>query len=211
MKLITEPYLTQVAHWPRYGRHILAQFDERSIVVYQAFRPTTGNFAATHGRFGHGFSLNRMSWIKPNFLWMMYRSGWGTKSGQEVTLAIRLQRSAFDTILQQAAHSTFVPQVYGTEECWQEAVSKSSVRLQWDPDHDPAGAKLERRAIQLGLRDEVLRQYAQKWILEIEDISQFVQEQGLHIHNPAQLVTPREEIYSVEDQQVAIRLGVTQP
>jgi len=27
-----------------------------------------------------------MSWIKPNFLWMMYRCGWGTKEGQQVTL-----------------------------------------------------------------------------------------------------------------------------
>ncbi|WP_216092858.1 DUF4291 family protein [Candidatus Marithrix sp. Canyon 246] len=24
-----------------------------------------------------------MTWIKTNFLWMMYRSEWGTKQGQE--------------------------------------------------------------------------------------------------------------------------------
>jgi hypothetical protein len=79
MQLVTEPYLAQFRRWPQTGRHILAQFDESTIVVYQAYRPAIGNFAASHGYFGGPFSLNRMSWIKPNFLWMMYRSGWGTK------------------------------------------------------------------------------------------------------------------------------------
>jgi hypothetical protein len=40
-----------------------------------------------------------MSWIKPGFLWMMYRSGWGTKSGQQVVLAVRLPREFFDHLL----------------------------------------------------------------------------------------------------------------
>ena len=34
-----EPYLTQCARWPSLGKHILADYDETSIVVYQAFRP----------------------------------------------------------------------------------------------------------------------------------------------------------------------------
>ena len=137
MNLITEPYLAQDARWPRSGRHILAQFDAESVVVYQAYRPEIGHFAARHGYFGGGFSLGRMSWIKPNFLWMMYRSGWGTKEGQEVTLAVRLRRDAFDEILRLAVHSTFMPEVYGTHEAWQRAVAGSDVRLQWDPDHGP--------------------------------------------------------------------------
>jgi hypothetical protein len=99
MNLITEPYLAQDARWPRSGRHILAQFDEESVAVYRAYRPAIGHFAARHGYFGGSFSLGRMSWIKPNFLWIMYRSGWGIKEGQEVTLAVRLRRNAFDEIL----------------------------------------------------------------------------------------------------------------
>src|SRR5215475_197230 len=112
MNLITEAYIAQDARWPRSGRHILAQFDAESVVVYQAYRPEIGRHAARHGRFGGGFSLDRMSWIKPNFTWMMYRSGWGTKPGQEVTLAVRLRRAAFDEILRRAVHSSFVPDVY---------------------------------------------------------------------------------------------------
>src|SRR5216683_3301143 len=108
MKLVTEPYLAQVRRWPDTGRHILAQFDAETVVVYQAYAPAIGQFAVEHGYFGSPFSFERMSWIKPNFLWMMYRCGWGTKPKQEVVLAIRLKRTAFETILEQAVYSTFV-------------------------------------------------------------------------------------------------------
>ena len=37
----------------------------------------------------------------------------------------------------------------------EKGIEKSDVRLQWDPDHDPFGAHQLRRAIQLGLRNEV--------------------------------------------------------
>jgi hypothetical protein len=89
MNLITENYETQTARWPQNGQHILAHFDDKSIVVYQAYRPAIGRFAIEHGSLARPeFSLSRMSWIKPNFLWMMYRSGWGTKEGQESTLGL---------------------------------------------------------------------------------------------------------------------------
>ena len=87
MQLLTESYSAQNDRWPNSGRHILAQFDDNSVIVYQAYRPAIGHFAAKHGYFGGEFSLNRMSWIKPNFLWMMYRSAWASKEGQEVVLS----------------------------------------------------------------------------------------------------------------------------
>jgi hypothetical protein len=210
VKLLTERYLEQRPRWPSSGRPILAQFDAESVVVYQAYRPEIGHFAAEHGYFGGAFNFDRMSWIKPNFLWMMFRSGWGTKPDQEVTLAVWLKRSAFDAILQEAVHSTFVPEVYGSEAEWKRAVAGSSVRLQWDPDHDPSGAKVERRALQLGLRGEMLARYAREWIVRIEDISPFVAEQRGHAQPTAydQLALPREEVYPVADAETAARLGV---
>jgi hypothetical protein len=152
-----------------------------------------------------------MSWIKPNFLWMMFRCGWSTKENQEVTLAVWLKRSAFNEILRQAVHSTFAPEVYGTHENWQSAVSRSSVRLQWDPDHNPSGNPVERRAIQLGLRGNVLAQYAREWILHIEDISDFVHEQHAHVKNRrlSQLLTPREDVYPVSDPETRAKLGLS--
>ena len=59
-RLITELYARQAARWPAAGRHILAQFDDDSVVVYQAYRPAIGRYAATHGRFGGDFSFERM-------------------------------------------------------------------------------------------------------------------------------------------------------
>jgi len=170
---------------------VLAQFDDDSVVVYQAYRPAIGRFAAEHGYFGGEFSLSRMSWIKPNFLWMMYRCGWATKEGQEVVLAIWLARAAFDEILSLAVPSSYWPHRYPDHDAWQRALTHSEVRLQWDPDHGPAGQALERRAVQLGLRGEVLANYSREWVRRIEDITPFVREQ----HGRAALETPREEVY----------------
>lgn len=209
MPLSTEAYATQAARWPASGRHILAQFDATSVVVYQAYRPAIGRFAAEHGRFGGEFSLSRMSWVKPNFLWMMYRSGWGTKEGQEVVLAVRLRRAAFDELLARAVPSSFHPARYASREAWQHDVSTSDVRLQWDPDHNPSGAPLERRALQLGLRGETLRRYAGEWLLGVDDVSGFVAEQReRQARGWAGLETPREDVYPVADPAVASALGV---
>jgi Domain of unknown function (DUF4291) len=212
MILLTQPYSDQLKRWPTSGQHILAQFDEETVVVYQAYRAAIGRYAVEHQRFGGEFSLNRMSWIKPNFLWMMYRSGWATKEGQEVTLAVRLRRTAFDEILRQAVHSNYVPEVYGSPEKWKARLVGSEVRLQWDPDHDPCGDKQERRAIQLGLAGDVVRRYAHDWIVNIEDISDFVanQRENAQAKGFANLITPREEIYPVRAIELARRLGTDQ-
>ena len=210
MPLLTRPYREQAARWPQRGRHILAQFDAETVVVYQAYRPEIGQFAARNGFFGGLFSLSRMSWVKPNFLWMMYRSGWGTKPDQEVTLAVRLWRDAFDTILARAVPSSFDARLYPDEAAWKAAVSASDVRLQWDPDHGPGGAPLARRAIQLGLRGETLSRYARDWIVAIEDISAFVAEQRSLVlaGRLDELLTPHEAVYPVGDAELAARLGV---
>lgn len=211
MNIRTKPYLEQLKRWPVSGKHILAQFDADSVVVYQAYRPAIGLFASNNQRFGGEFGFNRMSWIKPNFLWMMYRSGWGTKEGQEITLAVRLRRTGFDEILKWAVHSSFQPEVYGSAEKWKTRLAESPVRLQWDPDHDPSGHKQERRAIQLGLSGDVLRQYAHDWIVSIEDISGFVAEQRANAESNefAHLVTPREEVYPVDKTEICEQIGIS--
>jgi len=212
MNLRTQPYLEQRQRWPKAGQHILAQFDADTVVVYQAYRPAIGKYAAQHQRFGGEFSFNRMSWIKPNFLWMMYRSGWSTKEGQEITLAVRLRRTGFEEILKRAVHSSYLPKVYGSPERWRTRLADSPVRLQWDPDHDPRGGKQERRAIQLGLAGDVLRSYAQDWIVSIENISGFVAEQRVYAqaNGFAKLVIPQEEVYPVSAPEVAAQVGIDQ-
>lgn len=213
MKLATEIYSNQTIKWPEKGRHILAQFDENTVVVYQVYSPEIGKFAISNGYFGGAFKLTRMSWIKTNFLWMMYRSGWGTKTGQEIILAVRIKRTAFNEILAAAVHSKYIPTLYPNQEEWKQALNKSSVRLQWDPDHNPTGAKLKRQAIQLGLRGQVLQNYSQDWIVEIEDISKFVQQQRQN-QEPLQwdiLTTPKESVYPIQNSEMIKKLELSVP
>lgn len=146
MKIELKKYTEQLNEWPNKGHHIMAQYDNDKIIVYQSYRPEIGNFAAKNQYFGEGFSLDRMTWIKPNFLWMMYRNGWSKKPGQEVVLAIHLKMEAFERYLESAVYSSYQSEIYDTHEEWKKQVSESEVRLQWDPDHDPHGAKLERQS-----------------------------------------------------------------
>ncbi len=209
MRLDCEPYADQVKVWPKAGRHILAQFDDESVVVYQAYNAAIGGYAAAHGRFGGGFSFSRMSWVKPNFLWMMYRSEWGAKENQEVTLGLRLRRAFFESLLGQAVPSSWDRGLFATREEWAREVGRSAVRLQWDPDHHPSGAKLDRRAIQLGLRGPVLDAFGNEELLEVIDLSPFVAEQRAALAGGVSaLVTPRERVYLPADPAVAARLGL---
>lgn len=210
MRLDTTPYAEQVEQWPAAGRHILAQHDASTIIVYQAFRPEIGHFAATRGYFGGQFRYTRMSWIKPNFLWMMYRSSWGRAEGQEVILAIRLTREFFDSLLEQAVPSSFVPERFESQDRWKAAVEQSGVRLQWDPDHDPSGEKCERRAVQLGLRGKTLEAYGKREAVEITDISDFVAEQRefTGVWKSGRLLTPTEDVYVPATESASLNIGL---
>ena len=190
----------------------MAHYNGASIVVYQAYKPSIGRLAAQHGYFGGEFSYTRMSWCKPNFLWMMYRSGWGTKEGQEVTLALHLKRAFFDALLEQAVPSTYDSAVYPDKEKWSAAVAASEARLQWDPDHDPAGASVTRRAIQIGMRGAILQEYGREAILEIEDISDFVAAQRVNLNAPSfpDLLTPSERVYKPTNASTSAKLHLSE-
>jgi hypothetical protein len=56
MRLPTELYIQQACRWPAEGRHILAHYNAETIVVYQAYRPSIGEYAIKHGVFGGEFS-----------------------------------------------------------------------------------------------------------------------------------------------------------
>lgn len=202
----TEPYSEQQKHWPTSGKHILAQYNDQTIVVYQAFCPEIAKYAIANQRFGGSkFSFTRMSWIKTNFLWMMYRCGWASKPSQEHVLAIWIKRENFDEILSKA----YTAQAQKREGIQQEDVR---VRLQWDPDHTPGGSKEERRAIQMGLRGEMLRKYATDWIVRIEDITPTVLQQAQRMKEEKgsldDILVARERVYQVCDARTSELIGV---
>lgn len=120
------------------------------------------------------------------------------KENQERVLAIWLKKQAFEQILNEAVLSTFDEKTYGTRETWQKLLSEKEVRVQWDPDHDPKGNKLERKAIQLGLKGETLQFFANEGIQHIEDITPFVKKQSLYVKQDEldKLWVPAESIYN---------------
>jgi hypothetical protein len=72
---------------------------------------------------------------------------------------------------------------------------------------------LERRAIQLGLRGEVLEAFGRRELVEIVDLSEFVAEQRSRLSSGgvSTLITPREREYFPADPDVAIRLRLDDP
>ncbi len=209
MTLDTIHYSEYEKDLPQSGRHILCQERGDNLIVYQAFNPRISDFAVRHQRFGgNHYKFTRMSWIKPNFLWMMYRAGWADKEHQQQILAIEIRKEHFVSLLDQAVHSSYNESVYKDHSLWKDKVASSSVRLQWDPDHDPHGEKITRRAIQLGLRGDVLKQFATDWIISIEDITPFVKEQKalLDENRMDELMVLRETVLAIDNPNIVQKL-----
>lgn len=205
MKIQTVQYSNFENTLPQSGQHILAHQSDESIVVYQAYNHSIADFAVQNQYLGGThFSYSRMSWIKPNFLWMMYRCGWAAKENQERVLAIWLDKTDFDSILSEAVFSSFKENKYENFGKWRQKLELKEVRVQWDPDHDPFGQKLNRRAIQIGLKGKSLEQFGKTSIQLIEDITPFVKEQKrvLDEHGISGLVVPLETIYKPLNSQL---------
>lgn len=181
------------------NKEIRAFYTEDTVRVYQAYNKIIADEAVKNGTFGSSFKLDRMTWIKPSFLWMMYRCGWGTKENQEHILAIDLKREAFDYIVQNAVISTYDDNMGIRHEEWKEQIKTSEIRCQWDPERDLFGNPLEYRSIQLGLKGTAVQKYVNDWIVSIEDITEYVMKlreqksRGMDINS----LLPTERIYSV--------------
>jgi len=151
---------------------IRAIFDDKTIRVYQAYRPEIAEPALAAGRFVPPFKMGRMTWIKPSFNWMMYRSGHASKEGQEFVLGIDITREGFEWALANAARSSFMPGVHASHEAWKAEVESRPVRVQWDPERDWKLEPLQGvRAIQIGLSGQAVERYVRDWIVRIEDVT----------------------------------------
>lgn len=153
-------------------QQIRAVYDAANIRVYQAYSAAIADSALTHGRFvSPPFKMARMTWIKPSFLWMMYRAGWGLKdAGQARILAIDITRAGFEWAL---AHScpSHPPTGSHDDEAWQRVKAGAPVRIQWDPERDLLLKPLAHRSIQIGLGGDAVDLYVNQWIQRITDIT----------------------------------------
>lgn len=185
-------------------RIIRAVFDEKTITVYQAYRPAIAIPAVENQKFVPPFKMERMTWIKPSFLWMMYRCGWGLKEGQEHILAIKIKREGWEWAMENACLSHFIKDIHSTQEEWKETLHKAPVRIQWDPEKDILLNKLEYRSIQVGLTGIAVEKYVNDWIVSIDDIS----DKCRHIHSlildkkieEATQLLPLENMYPLPDK-----------
>jgi len=112
-----------------------------------------------------------LTWIKPSFLWMMYRCGWGTKAGQETVLAIEITRDGFEWALRNACLSSYVREVHPDRATWQRQLKHAPTRIQWDPERDLHLHALPYRSLQLGLAGEAVQRYADEWTVAISDVT----------------------------------------
>ncbi|WP_024801092.1 DUF4291 domain-containing protein [Nocardia sp. BMG51109] len=192
-------------------RQIRAHFDDDAITVYQAYRAEIAISAAKNGKFPPAFKRERMTWIKPSFLWMMYRSGWAKKPGQEHVLAISIIREGFEWALWNSAFAHFDPAVHADDAQWKASLS-APVRIQWDPERNTKFSPLPHRSLQVGLSGEAVRRYCDEWIVGIEDVTGLAHEiDGLVTSGDTEKayeILPKENPYPVS-KELAAHLGIS--
>merc|ERR1719326_293003 len=87
------------------------------------YREEIASWAMERQKLGGPFlKVERMTWIKPSFGWMLYRCGYGQKQNGQRVLKIKLPHAAVSDILRECV-------------C-RERGGGTLGRVQWDPDRD---------------------------------------------------------------------------
>ncbi|OAI54687.1 hypothetical protein AYO47_09890 [Planctomyces sp. SCGC AG-212-M04] len=185
-------------------REIRASFDRETIVVYQAYAQSIARPALEQQRFVAPFSFQRMTWIKPSFLWLMHRSNWGQKKDQEQTLAIHIARSGWDKALALGVLTHCEQSIYSTPSEWECQFRDAPIHIQWDTERSLRGAALNYFSIQVGISRHLIREYNDQWIVRIEDLTPTVSRirellRGGRIDNAKRLLPP-ERVYPLDPQ-----------
>lgn len=160
---------------PGFHSRFMAEWDADGVFFYQAFNDAIADYAIEHQRFGgEAFNPTRMTWIKPSFGWVLYRSGYGKKPNQTRVLKIKLGHDAVAEILNRSAVVHSSP--HGESLPAQTAAGRIG-RIQWDPARDLfSGEKgeprrmLRSRAIQIGMSGRLSEFYVENTV-SIADVT----------------------------------------
>jgi hypothetical protein len=147
-------------------RQIRADYNDETITVYQAYSKSIAEAAVKEQKLSASpnFLFSRMTWIKPSFCWMMYRSNYGTKDNRQTNiLAITMTHANFRKLLIQAAVCS--GSALSAEE------SRKPVRVQWDPERSPAIGMLDYRSLQVGIGREIVEWWVGEGIEAIRDVT----------------------------------------
>ena len=192
------------------AREVRAVFTESTVTVYQAYSPQIAEAALRAGTFVAPFKRERMTWIKPSFLWMMYRSGWASKPGPERVLAVEMSRTGFEWALSNACLSHYDADVHAGYEEWKQQKDFSPVRVQWDPERSVQLEREEHRSIQIGLSGSAVGRYCDEWITGLSDVTELAHAVQRHVRadelDRARALLPREAPYPLPDA-IGRRLG----
>lgn len=155
-------------------RQVRAFYDDQTITVYQAYSSAIAIPAVNEQKLSASpsFSFARMTWIKPSWCWMMYRSGYSYKDpGQAHILAITMRNAHFLGLLEKAVLTTHDTSNSGKIS----SKDKPEVKVQWDPERTPMLEKLPYRSIQIGIPRALSQQWVEEWIVSIEDVTERAQ------------------------------------
>lgn len=186
-------------------RVIRAKFDENTITVYQAFGKKIAESAVEAQTFvSPPFKMERMTWIKPSFLWMMYRSGWAKKEPGKQILCIKITKRGFEKALKMSCLSTYHSDIHYNKDNWKKLLTNSPVRIQWDPERNLLLEPLPHRAIQIGLSEVAVKMYVNQWIIAIENITEYVHDIHEQVNSgnfeEAKKLLPKENYYSIQNE-----------
>ena len=168
-----------------------------TLVVYQAYAAAIAGPAARTQRLdaSPAFQAGRMTWVKPSFLWCMYRSGWSHKDANQArVLAIEMRVEGLRALVAGAVGAMARDRPAGgtvdgednengagdgdgaapeteTDTGTGREKGKVQVRFQWDPERDVRLERLPYRSLQLGIAGGMVRRWIDEWIVRIEDIT----------------------------------------
>ncbi|RYZ38641.1 MAG: DUF4291 family protein, partial [Sphingobacteriales bacterium] len=170
------------------------------------------NYAVENQKFGGpDYEFDRVTWLKPSFLWMMNYSGWAGNKNQENVLAIKVDRKGFDSILHTAVLTEYYKSLHPDSDKWKEQLNNSEVKLQWEPYYDLYGNKSDRKAVKIGISGGILERFNNEWIMEIQNITPYVrhQQQLMLEKRVAQIELPHERAYAPDDLSILKKIDAT--
>ena len=140
------------------------EYDNEGVYIYQAYCNDIADWAIENQRLGGPlFNASRMTWIKPSFAWVLYRSGYAQKHNQERILKIKISHHVIAQILKQCSCKHGGGGSFGI--------------IQWDPARDiltvenSEPRKMQsKRAIQIGIKGHLSELYVSS-ILSIQDVT----------------------------------------
>jgi hypothetical protein len=141
-----------------------------TIIVYQAYSDPIATAAVASQSLSASplFNPARMTWIKPSWCWMLYRSGYSYKDANQARiLALTMRLEDFWWLLRRARVTDEGGFKKGGEE----------VRVQWDPERGVRLGRMEgTRSVQIGVPRDLSRRWVEEMVVRIEDVTERARE-----------------------------------